>query len=32
VGDSADLVLTFSDGQGKEQMMVTKAEIIGQAD
>lgn len=32
VGDSAELVLTFSNGQGKEQMTVTKAEIIGQAD
>ena len=32
VGDSADIVLTFSNGQGKEQMLVTKAEIIGQGD
>ncbi|KCZ60842.1 copper chaperone PCu(A)C [Hyphomonas chukchiensis] len=32
VGDSADVVLTFSNGQGKEQMLVTTAQIIGQAD
>jgi periplasmic copper chaperone A len=32
VGDTVDLVLTFSNGQGKEQMLVATAEIIGQGD
>jgi len=30
IGDSVDIVLTFDNGQGKEQMLVTTAEIIGQ--
>ena len=30
IGDEVDLVLTFSNGQGREQLLVTKAEIIGQ--
>lgn len=30
IGDKVDLVLTFSNGQGREQLLVTKAEIIGQ--
>lgn len=32
IGDSVDIVLTFNNGQGKEQMLVTTAEIIGQGD
>ena len=32
VGDEVDLVLTFSNGQGREQLLVSKAEIIGQGD
>ena len=32
IGDSVDIVLTFNNGQGKEQMMVTTAEIVGQGD
>ncbi|WP_439619475.1 copper chaperone PCu(A)C [Hyphomonas sp.] len=32
IGDSVDIVLTFDNGQGKEQMLVTTAEIIGQGD
>ncbi|KCZ90788.1 copper chaperone PCu(A)C [Hyphomonas johnsonii] len=32
VGDSVDLILTFDDGQDKEQILVTTAEIIGQGD
>ena len=30
IGDEVDLVVTFSNGQGREQLLVTKAEIIGQ--
>jgi hypothetical protein len=30
IGDEVDLVLTFSNGQGREQLLVTKVEIIGQ--
>jgi len=32
IGDSVDIVLTFNNGQGKEQMLVTTAEIVGQGD
>lgn len=32
IGDEVDLVLTFSNGQGREQLLVTQAEIIGQGD
>jgi hypothetical protein len=32
IGDSVDIVLTFNNGQGKERMLVTTAEIVGQGD